>query len=675
MIPTLRNGWVWLDDDIYILDNVLVRNLSISGIKDMFTTFHVNGSYNPLVLLSWAIDYAFVKYEPWLYHLTNLLMHLIAVFFVYILSFRLSQNKTAAFITGLLFGIHPMHVEAVAWITARKDLLYTIFYLGGLIQYHKYLIERKSTFLISTLILFILSLFSKGSAISFPIILFLFDYLEKREFSKKLFLEKVPFFLLSIVFTYIAIKAQDVGKALQYRAFYSIFDSLSTGFYGYFVYLVKVLFPYRLSALHPYPTPSGTPNPWYYSITAIPVLAVVIYGIFNLKKNKTIVFGLGFFFITLIPVIQVLSFAVSETADRFTYLPYFSLFYLLAVGYVKFSDKWKEYAFFLKVGGIALLGYLGLKTFEYSQVWKNTDTLLSHIIRYYPNFPFSYENRGAYRLTKSQYDLAIQDCNKAITLKPKSQIVYYNLGIIYEKKQEFLKSLQYYNKAIEIDPKHISARQNRGILLTKLGRRKEALEDFNASIQMKPDQYSLYVNRAFLLKEAKLFEKAITDANKALSINANGAEAYFLKGICYRFLNKSQNALSELNTAIAHKPNFLEAFEHRGDVYYSIKDWGKAKEDYNKAIELNTQKVNIYINNGFIKLNQRDLENAISDFNKAEKLSSKNYLIYFNRAIAYRLLGNPKAALIDIDKSLLYKPNYQASIKEKNTILGLLEKK
>jgi len=671
LLPTLLNGWVDLDDDIYILENSLIRELSWQGIKKMFTTFHINGSYNPLVLISWAIDYRFVDLAPWLYHLTNLFLHLGVVLLVFYLALKLSKNQLVAFGTSLLFGIHPMHVEAVAWITARKDLLYTLFYLAGLISYCFYL-EKKSPsrsnyYLVLSFLFYVFSLLSKGSAITFPLILVVLDYYYKRKKTLKLFLEKIPFVVLSIVFTYVAIQAQEAGKALHYRVFYSVLDSLSTGFYGYFVYLVKVVIPYRLSALHPYPTPSGTPNPWYYGLAALPVLAIVGYCLTKIKTNRILVFGFGFFFITLVPVIQVLSFAVSETADRFTYLPYFSLFYLLSVGYVWVVEHQPQWGSGIRAIAIVFLSFLGLKTFSYAQVWKNSETLFTHIIGYYPHYDFPYENRGAYRLGKNKLDMAMYDCQSAIEINPNSNVAHYNLGLIYDRKENPKAALKFYDTALSIDENNLKALQNRGILLTKMGRLEEALRDFNFSIKKNPNHYSFYVNRAFLFKEKKRYDLVIKDAQKAIALNEKSAEAHYIMGLGLRFLNKNQ-ALVHLDKAIRYQPKMLFAYENRGALYYGLNAKAKALLDFNKAVELGTTKMNIYINRGVIFLNQNKLEEAIKDFSSAEKLDPRNYLVYFNRAIAYRLKGNYELALEDINTSLKLHPNHTSSRLEKQSM-------
>lgn len=676
LIPTLRNEWTNLDDPIYILDNQLIRDLSWDGIRRMFTTSHVNGSYNPVVLLSWALDYSFAGLDPSLYHITNLTLHLITVGLVFYLALRLSKNILIAFGTSLLFGIHPMHVESIAWITSRKELLYTLFYVAGLIVYTYYLHKDAKYprwyYLGLCFLLYILSLLSKGSALTFPLILWALDYLQKRKDILRLWIEKIPFLILSIVFTYISITAQKEGEALLYREFYSVFDSLSVGFYGYLTYLIKVLFPYHLSSLHPYPTPSGTPVPWYFSVAALPVLAIAIYCFRKIKTSRNLVFGFGFYFITLVPVIQVLSFAISVTADRFTYLPYFGLFYILSTGVVWVLDHKPK----LKIPMLGITAcfifMLSFKTVAYSQTWKNSETVWNRVITYYPDYFVSYVNRSEYRINKGQLDKALQDCNTAIKLKKDYYLAYYNRGYIYEKQGKKERAIYEYTQTITYNKKSFQAYQNRGIVYTELEQFDKALKDFNTSILLKPKDAIAYLNRASLYEKIGKYKEAIKDATKALSLNNRMDKAYFVRAKAFMFLGEKERAIIEFTNVIKINPKMASAYTLRGNTYIDLRNYSKAMDDFNKATQLDPHQIDAYINLGIILMNQSQFDKALFNFNQAQKYDSSNYLVYLNRGILYTLTKNYQDALQDMDKSLQLQPDNVMAIKRKEQIQKLI---
>ena len=672
LIPSLRGGWVTLDDPIYILENPLIKELSWINIKLMFTTLQVNGSYNPIVLLSWAIDYHFTALNPTLYHFTNLSIHLLVVALVYYLALKLSKNKLIAFGTSLLFGIHPMHVEAIAWVTARKDLLYTLFYIAGLIAYHFYQEKNnrnsKCGYILLCLGCYILSLFSKGSALTFPIILWAMDYLKRRQDLKILLLEKIPFLILSVVFTYVSIKAQKEGEALQFRTFYSVIDSLSVGFYGYLDYLIKVFVPYRLSALHPYPTPSGTPVPWYFTAAAIPVLTIVIYCVTKIKSFRTLNFGLAFFFISLVPVIQVLSFAISVTADRFTYLPYFGVFYVLSTGVVWLLENRPKYKKAIVSLSASFVLLLSITTFSYTLTWKNSETLWTRVLKHYPDFFLGYVNRSFYWLENGQEDKALQDCNTAIKLKSDYYLAYYNRGFTYKTLGDNEQALSDYSKAIKYKKDFFRAYQNRGILYTKLNKFNEAHQDFNKSIELKPNNAIAYLNRASLFKKMQEYDKAIDDASKAISINTSLAKAYYVRGNCYQKIGQSSKAIADYTQVIVYNSSLVQAFTKRGVLFFDKGKYAEAMQDFNKAINLDDGQIDAYIYRSLILMKNSRFDEALFNLSRAEKMAPNNTMVYLNQSIIYQKKGYYKTAFSILKRGLVLQPKDSSLVAEKENI-------
>ncbi len=669
---TLQNRWTNLDDPIYILENPLIKDLSWEGIIKMFTTFQVNGSYNPLVLLSWSVDYYFFGLNPTAFHVTNLVLHILVTALVFYLALLLSKNKWIAFGTSLLFGIHPMHVEAVAWVTARKDLLYTLFYVAGLIAYYFYLQKQtkaKWRYFSLCFLFFVLSLFSKGSAITFPLILWAIDYLTKRKGLKIILFEKIPFFVFSIIFTYVSIKAQALGEALQFREFYSVFDSLSVGFYGYFDYLVKLLAPYRLSGLHPYPTPSGTPVPWYFTIAAIPILTIAGYCFYKIRKARVLVFGFGFFFITLIPVIQVLSFAVSVTADRFTYLPYFGLFFLMCSGIVWIINNkphLKKGTFILSV---VFFIFLSITTFQYSQTWKNSETVWTRVIKFYPDYFVSYVNRAAYRINVGEYEKALEDCDKALSLKPDYHLAFYNRGYIYQELGNIEEAIKNYSQTIALNNNASQAYQNRGILYVNIAKSEEAYNDFNNAIRINPKDPIAFLNRASLLRDLKEDTKVIDDASTVISLDSTLLQAYYLRGVSHAKLNQNNRAISDLTKAIHDRSLSANAFKERGLVYLNLEKTESALKDFEASLKLNDNQLDLYIHKAELHLKLSEYDKALFSLERAERINSKNLKVYFLRSIIYQNKGDNLTALNEIEKGLTIQSQDSVLIEEKKNIL------
>ena len=341
MLPTLNNGWVNWDDPGYILGNPLVHSLTPGAVADMFTTLQVQGAYHPLTLLSWAWDYSFSGSQPQIYHLTNLFFHLANVALVFFMIYLLCGRFEVAGFTALLFGIHPMHLEAVAWISSRKDLLYAFFFLLGLVTYLKYLNHETHRRLFYGLcfLSFLFSLLAKGVAVTFPFVLFTIDFLiKRREWSKQL-LEKVPFIALSLIFAIVAVLAQQAGQAMEKFHAINYSQSVFVGFYGIILYSIKALVPFQLSAFHPYSAFPGETLPWYFYGAILPVLLLLYLCVRFGKQRPMVVFGIAFFLITIAPVLQFLPIGEAIIAERFTYLAYIGLFFSLAIGMVNLPTR------------------------------------------------------------------------------------------------------------------------------------------------------------------------------------------------------------------------------------------------------------------------------------------------------------------------------------------------
>ncbi len=242
--PALKNGFVNWDDEYYVVSNALLRGPQWIGIF----TRPVVSNYHPLTVLSLAANYAISGTEPWSYLLFNLLLHLANTVLVFWFAYLLSDKKRwVALFTALLFGIHPMHVESVVWISERKDVLYTLFFLLSLLAYWKYLQTNRSTGYWACFLLFACSLLSKPAAIVLPLVLLLLDYWKERPFTRRVVLEKIPFFLVGGLFAVVTLKLQSV-TAMTSLDLYPFWVRLFFASYAIIVYLAWFFVPHPLSA-------------------------------------------------------------------------------------------------------------------------------------------------------------------------------------------------------------------------------------------------------------------------------------------------------------------------------------------------------------------------------------------------------------------------------------------
>jgi len=297
---SLNNQLTTWDDKNYVTENKDIRSLhgdSISyTIKKTFSSY-VMGNYHPLTMLSYCMEYAKYQLKPKPYHVTNLIIHLLNTLLVFAFIWLLTQQQWVAFITALLFAIHPMHVESVAWVAERKDVLYSFFYLSALCTYLIYLKKEKTKWIwyVYIFLLFFLGLLSKAMTVTLPIILFAIDYFLGRKFTVKVILEKSPFLLLSFIFGYIAIEAQKSANAIADISNYNFFDRLLFTCYGLITYLWKIVAPVNLSCFYDYPVKLNGMYPLIFYIAPVIVLLLALLIYKSIRSGKDVLFGAGFF--------------------------------------------------------------------------------------------------------------------------------------------------------------------------------------------------------------------------------------------------------------------------------------------------------------------------------------------------------------------------------------------
>ena len=391
-LPVFHNGLLAWDDDGYIKKNALIYSINL---KEIFS-HNVLGNYHPITMLTLALEYHFFGLNASGYHAVNLLLHLLNVILVFYTVFLLSDKVAVALVASLLFGIHPLHVESVAWAAELKDLLYTFFFLAAYIFYLKYLKKEAAAgaaaapapaaatatkFYYLALLLFAVSLLSKAMAASLPLVLILTDYFKGRRIDKKSLLEKVPFFLLAIVFGLVAIMAQKSFGYTQLATTITFPQRLVFASFGFITYLYKLLFPLNLSAFYPYPVNSnGVYIPIQYYAYVLSFLALAAYIIYSHRFSRKIIFGMGFFAITILLVLQLLPVGKAIMADRYGYIPSIGIFYLAGEG---FSFLWSKKLKWVAVVLLSVSAVLfSVKTYTRCGVWKDDMTLWNSIIKY-----------------------------------------------------------------------------------------------------------------------------------------------------------------------------------------------------------------------------------------------------------------------------------------------------
>lgn len=525
-IPSLSAQFVIWDDPEFIYNNPIVVNASIDNlfqtIKEIFSTTSL-GAYSPLVIVSFVIEKIIFGLEhPFFWHLDNVLLHLVCVYFVFRICKLLQFSPLVSFLVALLFGIHPMHVESVAWVTERKDVLFSAFYLGALLMYIKSKKEEKRKYVLLVYILFLLSLFSKIQAVSFPLSILVIDYIIDGKISRKTLRDVLPFFLLSIGIGFIGIYIL-AHQAVLVTNVLSFPNRIILGLYSIVIYGIKSLIPYQLVALYPYPT--SIPAYMYASVIIITVVLALVYGAWK-QHNKNIVAATCFFFFNILFVLQVLTAGQGYLADRYAYIPYLGLFIVYGVFYEKLESRFPAQKNNLRLLLTIYLVALAYIAFQQNKVWQDTETLWTHVLKYYPDQSTPYINRAIYYYKTQAYDKSLSDYTKAIALEPNNADLYQGRAKVY----------------FEISG------NDKALLL-------QALEDCNKAILLKNNVAEYYNNRANVYGKLNDLETALLNVNKSISLDPNYADAYITRYRIYHMQNKMEDAMKDEEKYLSLKPD------------------------------------------------------------------------------------------------------------------------
>lgn len=668
-LPSLGNGFTNWDDPAYILNNHLVQELSWDNLAAMFSEVYW-AAYAPLTLLSYAMEYSLVGASAWLYHLDNLLLHLACTALVYALALRLDRRLEVAVTAALLFGVHPLHVESVAWISERKDVLYAFFFLSSLLAYTSYLRDRARRWYVVSLLLFVCSLLSKGVAVSLSLAVVAVDYLQgRRLLSRQLIVEKIPFFVLSLIFGTIAVYAQRVPGALESSigaVRFSFSERLLLACYGFSQYLCKLLVPVHLSAFYPYPakTASGLPPVMWLSLLGpLVVLGMILVC---LKRRPEVAFSGLFFVCTLLFVLQVLPYSNFVMADRYVYLPSFGYCLLLGIVLAKglTAGRWRRRVSFVVCGTyVALLAAL---TFGRCQVWRDSLTLWDDVLAKYPTVLEAWDNRGSAKAAIGDLEGAVADHTRALELEPGFVNAYFNRGNARMRLGDYRGALADYSAVVLLRPSDARARLNREVARRYLEQDSSSTTGQDQHTDSDGESWRERLNQAIIRYDAGDQRGAVDELDRVIASGAASPHAYVIRGIARYALGEVGGAAADLDQAIRLDPSLAEPYAYRAAIKIFVGDNLGAIVDCDRALAIDRQQVEAWINRGTALYNLARFPEAVSDLSQAIVLDPANPKALFNRGSALLRSGEIEAGCSDLSKArALGSPAAEAALEQR----------
>jgi tetratricopeptide (TPR) repeat protein len=623
-LPALRNEFVMWDDSRYVVVNTHIHSLNAAFLKWAFFDFYAS-NWHPLTWLSHAVDYAVWGLNPLGHHLPNNILHAVNTFLVVLLTMQLikmrkeASNATGpseflnerailltAGMTGLLFGLHPLHVESVAWVAERKDLLCALFFLLSILEYIHYvagtgneLFSAKMVSLVSnkhylfSLGLFVLALMSKPMAVTLPAVLLLLDWypffkIESLKSFKGALIGKIPFVVLSLISSIITVSAQQQALVPTDRV--PIMTRALVAFQSLIMYLGKMVWPINLEPLYPYPKAVSFLSFTY--LFAIMLVIVISAACFIIAKKRRFLFtAWTYYFVTLLPVIGIVQVGAQSMADRYTYLPSLGPFLIMGFGVAWTSAKMSA----LKKGRVivqflsatfALVIFVAAIsiTIEQIGIWKNGIIFWSYVIEKEPEkIPLAYLNRGVAFKNSGRLEEAIRDYDRAIALNPSYAKAFYDRGVAFNSMEQVDKALADFDRAIKLDPFYVLSYNQRGLLYENKGFLDKAVNDYNEAISSEPFSPEAYFNLGVLYGRSGSYEQAISHLSKAISIDPDNADYYSNRGAVYSLIGQRDRALEDLNRSIALNPDIGAVYYNRGIIYLNTDRRALALSDFHKA--------------------------------------------------------------------------------------------
>ncbi len=527
-LPSLNNGFIssW-DDNKHLLDNRFVQEFNINKI---FTTT-VNETYIPLTIASFAVEYRMFKDKAFVYHFHNLLLYLIVISLVFIFAHQLGFNLMAAAFGALLFAVHPLHVESVAWVTERKDVLYGALYMASIVFYMGYLKQNKKMNYFLCLGLGVLSLLAKPMAISLPLILLACDFYEEGKVTVRRLIEKIPLFIFILPLAWMTYSLN--ARVPELHAL----KSPLIWIWSCVFYLKKFLFPLHLFPLYQAPQPVGLGQSEYYGAALL--FIAFCFCLWMLRKQRVLMFSALFYILSIFFLMRFDTRAdINIVADRYMFLP--MLGFCLAIGFyvekICFKNSFFQKAFVSAF--IIIIGLLSMKTFAQCSVWKEESYFWDYVIEDDSQHAVAFQNRGLIHFKKGEFRQALESFNKAIDINPGYVDAYNNRGALFVKLNKPKLALKDFDEIIFLAPDFVKAYVNRGQVYTSLKKVDLAIEDYSRALEIDPEKVSAYLYRGHLYLQRWKYKDALDDFNKILKINTEHKDALKAKEVLERILNK-----------------------------------------------------------------------------------------------------------------------------------------
>ena len=625
--PALSSRALSFDDDEYVTKNVLVQNPGWASTKRFFTEVFVpssvRGYYQPLTMVSLMLDYAVGGREDNLlpFHRTSLALHVANTALVIVLLYLLFRNIWIAAAVGLLFGVHPMTVESVAWIGDRKTLLAAFFSFWSLLFYILFTRTAGKKYYAACLLAYLMALMSKPTSVFLPFAMLLMDYWPLNRLNWKSVREKLPLFVLFIVFIVITFVSQlsAAGGWLPGHEHHGIQIPPLIICHNIIFYPFKMLWPVNLSSHYTYPRPFVISNPEVLADVVAAVVLVILL-IVSLRWTRAALTGSLFFFVVILPTMQIVKFSDVIAADKFAYLPSLGILMMLASFLLWLYKNKLRRVLMISIVVLLLTGAEGVTTRRYLVYWKDTISLFSRMLVLAPDFTTLQNHLAiAYNDTGRNKE-AVKLLKQAIGINPSERETYNNLGIAYFGLNRYQDAIGAFQNSIRLSPKYYDAYTNLAGVYASLGQFDRAVELYRQAIAIDPSESRAYFNLGKACFLSNRYQDAIEALQKTIHLSPKHADAYTVLAYVYAALGRVEDEIEPCKKAIYLAPNSSDAYIILSSAYDKLKRFTEALEIYKQAEKIAPQNPQVRYGLGFFYLKTGDPNSALRQYEILKQL-------------------------------------------------------
>jgi len=626
----LGHGFVYHDDDVYVYENPHVQaGLTGESITWAFTTGW-GANWHPLTWLSHMLDCQLHGVNPGAHHVTNLLFHVANTVLLFVLLRRMTADSWRSAFVAALFALHPLHVESVAWVAERKDVLSTLFWLLTMLAYVRYAEKPGLRRYVPVAVLFALGLMAKPMLVTLPFVLLLLDYWPlgrvERELQGagtklracwRLVREKLPLLVIATASSIVTFLVQRGGGALESLGLSFRVRAMSA-MVSYVAYIGKMLWPQRLAAIYPHP---GDSIPVWQVAGAVLLLVCVSAAVVrSARRRPHLVVGWFWYLGTLVPVIGFVQVGYHGMADRYTYVPLIGLFIMVAWGVPELVAKWRHRRFALAVSALAVLSALMVGTWFQVGYWRDSVTLFEHAISVTSDNAAARTHLGMVHLQQERLDEAREQFAKAVLISPEQYAGWSNLGVVMRRQGKLEESVACFSEALRIKPDFAAAHNNLGMALSVQGKLDAAVAHYRQALDIEEDYVVAHCNlgRSLLAKGA--LEEAAAHFSEAAQLDPGCAEAYGGLGSMLLNQGKTDEAVEQLSEALRIDPDNVDAHHNLGVALLIQGDNEAAAASFAEVLRVKPEDAEAHFSLGMVMMAEGKLKEAAGEFEDVLRL-------------------------------------------------------